>query len=117
MELREVGKKIEDGFKSDSISLGYEAVFQRSDIKVIKKVGADADDSSFMTEQDLVDDKPITENPDDGQSESEEKSSMIAVALGIIFGIIGAILIALVVYHFWKKSKLKAVGNVPQEEA
>jgi capsular polysaccharide biosynthesis protein len=28
---------------------------------------------------------------------------MIAIALGIIFGLIGAILIAMIVYHFWKK--------------
>jgi hypothetical protein len=34
---------------------------------------------------------------------------MIAIALGIIFGIIGAILIAMIIYHIWKKRQVKAI--------
>lgn len=36
---------------------------------------------------------------------------MIAIALGILFGIIGIILIAMIVYHFWKKRQITQVRN------
>jgi len=38
---------------------------------------------------------------------------MIAIALGIIFGVMGAILITIVVYHFWKKAQFKGTKNLP----
>lgn len=75
---------------------------------VLKEAGKDGkSDSDFFQESDLKDGVNGKKN----NEKKEESDKLLAIALGVIFSIIGIILLAMISYHMWKKRQVKAINE------
>lgn len=70
-------------------------------VYVVKEAGVAGTEEDYFSERDL-----IKKNGINKMEEKEEGGNGVAIALGVIFGLLAVIVIVLISYHFYTKRSL-----------
>lgn len=80
---------------------------------VAKKAGSTSSDKDYFSESDLLTTEDNSRNAKNKILEKQESGSYaIAIALGVIFGILALILILLIAYHFYSKRAVTKIQSL-----
>lgn len=94
--LKNVSKTLEEGLRSKKITMDQQFIEYEDNIYVAKQAG---DHVNLYTETDYL--------RDSGLLRDEKLDSGLAIAFGVIFGLVGAGIIGYIIFNIWKKKRME----------